>query len=112
MECTSSSVYQNELASISCHLNVSTFHSLNVSKNQVIIAFIRSDGTVAVLPEYSDKLHVSFSLSAQRVDVSIPSMSCSDDAKYSVVMEIENEDTIATTFAIVMKGASFIFRKY
>ncbi|XP_048745227.2 mucin-2-like isoform X2 [Ostrea edulis] len=103
VECTSSSVYQNELASISCHLNVSTFHSLNVSKNQVIIAFIRSDGTVAVLPEYSDKLHVSFSLSAQRVDVSIPSMSCSDDAKYSVVMEIENEDTIATTFAIVMK---------
>ena len=112
MSCNSTSVYEGESARISCVLFTSSFTSLNLSREESVIASVVSNGTELVSPAYQDKFDVMYTSSSPSVDITIHSMSCSDQATYTVKMYLGMGNVTSTTFRVIMKGfnCSFCFQ--
>ena len=109
MSCNSTSVYEGESALISCFLFTLSFTSLNLSREESAIASVVSNGTELVSPAYQGKFDVLYTSSSPRVDITIHSMSCFDQATYTVKMYLGTGNVTSTTFRVIMKGFSCSF---
>ncbi|XP_078310995.1 uncharacterized protein LOC111135241 isoform X2 [Crassostrea virginica] len=103
MSCNSTSVYEGESALISCFLFTSSFTSLNLSREESAIGSVVSNGTELVSPAYQGKFDVLYTSSSPRVDITIHSMSCFDQATYTVKMYLGTGNVTSTTFRVIMK---------
>lgn len=104
LDCNSSSVSEGESASIGCHLNSSSFVSLNILRSEFTIASIQVDGSVVISPNYQGKLSAILDLPSLLLVVTINTVTCSDDGIYNVTLQLDSGNVISTTFKVNMKG--------
>lgn len=107
LDCNSSYVYEGESAKIGCHLNTTTFVSINVTKLNSTIASILANGSVIVYPEYQGKLTAVLSLASKLLDITLLSVTCSDSDTYTIKMYLSSGNAPFTTCNVVMKGETF-----
>lgn len=103
LDCNSSYVYEGESAKIGCHLNTTTFVSINVTKLNSTIASILANGSVIVYPEYQGKLTAVLSLASKLLDITLLSVTCSDSDTYTIKMYLSSGNAPFTTCNVVMK---------
>eukprot|EP00105_Crassostrea_gigas_P025428 XP_011446016.1 PREDICTED: uncharacterized protein LOC105341281 isoform X2 [Crassostrea gigas] len=103
LDCNSSSVSEGESASIGCHLNSSSFVSLNILKSEFTIASIQVDGSVVISPNYQGKLFAILDLPSLLLVVTINTVTCSDDGIYNVTLQLDSGNVTSTTFKVNMK---------
>uniref|UniRef100_A0A8W8J274 C1q domain-containing protein n=1 Tax=Magallana gigas TaxID=29159 RepID=A0A8W8J274_MAGGI len=103
LDCNSSSVSEGESTSIGCHLNSSSFVSLNILKSEFTIASIQVDGSVVISPNYQGKLFAILDLPSLLLVVTINTVTCSDDGIYNVTLQLDSGNVTSTTFKVNMK---------